>query len=387
MWLGCVRHQSKLRRPRKSALSSAVAIVTPSYRLDFERCALLNRSLQACAPSFEHWIVVDRGDIPLFRRLESRRTTVVAKEEVLPVWVHRVDTLKLGLRSNVWIQSRGRPIRGWLLQQLVKLAVAEHLDTDVVVHADSDVVFLRPFSVSSVIDARGRVRLYQRPDCVDQSLAGHVRWHRSAERLLGIDAADVPMPDFISSLVPWRRENAVALLEHLERTTGRHWLRAVAAAWDVSEYTLYGRFARDVLGDGAAQFVSTSPLCVDYYKRVALTAPELTAFLESVDDDAVAVSLTAKAGMKPDDYMQVLERHWGTPVPQKPARDVAWSPRRSRGPRPAPARRKETVGVRSRTGRRRGAARPTRLPTRSGLTVVIGAIVAMMMILLEAGFD
>jgi len=179
----------------------------------------------------------------------------------------------------------------------------------------------------------------------------------------------------------------VALLERLERTTGRHWFCALAAAWDVSEYTLYGRFAHDVLGDSATQFVSTSPLCVDYYKRVAFTAPELTAFLECIGDNAVAVSLTAKAGMRPEDYMQVLERQWAAALPEKPSDDAAGSPRRSRAPKPAPARRKDTVGVRSRAGRRPGVARPTRLPTRSGLTVVIGVVVAMMMVLLEAGLD
>ena len=311
------RAPTRLRRPATQSqsdegtpLTASVAFVTPSYRLDLERCALLNRSLEACATSFEHWIIVDRGDLPLFRSLQSNRTNVVAKEEVLPVWVHRVDTLKLGLRSNIWLQARGRPIRGWLLQQLVKLAVAKSLSVDVVVHADSDVVLLRPFSADLVVDVNGRVRLFERPDYVDETLPDHIRWHRSAERLLELAPIDLPMPDYISTLVPWKRENAVALLHHLEKTTGRHWLRAVAAAWDVSEYVLYGRFVRDVLGARGGQFVSPSPLCLDYYKRVPLTVAELTTFLDGVDEETVAVSLTAKAGMNPEDYIQLLERRW-----------------------------------------------------------------------------
>ncbi len=297
-------------RTKESGLTASVAFVTPSYRLDRERCALLNRSLEACATSFEHWIIVDRGDLPQFRSLQSNRTNVLAKEEVLPVWVHRVDTLKLGLRSNLWLQARGRPIRGWLLQQLVKLAVAKSLSADVVVHADSDVVLIRPFSADAVVDGDGRVRLFERPDYVDETLPNHVRWHRSAEKLLDIGPAELPMPDYISTLVPWKRQNAVALLDHVERTTGRHWFRAIAAAWDVSEFVLYGRFVRDVLGANAGQFVSSSPLCLDYYKRVPLTVPELTTFLDGVDEEAIAVSLTAKAGMNPAEYIQLLERRW-----------------------------------------------------------------------------
>jgi Family of unknown function (DUF6492) len=309
---------SRLRRPsnqiasptKEPPLTASVVFVTPSYRLDRERCALLNRSLAACAPSFEHWIIVDRGDLPLFRSLQSNRTNVVAKEEVLPVWVHRVDTLKLGLRSNIWLQARGRPIRGWLLQQLVKLAVAKSLSADVVLHADSDVVLLRPFSADAVVDGGGRVRLFERPDYVDETLPNHIRWHRSAEKLLDVGQADIPMPDYISTLVPWKRRNALALLDHVERTTGRHWFRAVAAAWDVSEYVLYGRFVQDVLGASGGQLVSSSPLCLDYYKRVPLAVPELTAFLDSVDEETIAVSLTAKAGMNPADYIPLLERRW-----------------------------------------------------------------------------
>ena len=212
-------HQDSVGR-RNRDLTASVAFVTPSYRLDLERCALLNRSLGACAPSFEHWIVVDRGDLGLFRPLQNNRTHVVAKEDVLPLWLRRVDTLRIGLRSNIWVQARGRPIRGWLLQQLVKLAIAESLSADVLVHADSDVVLLRPFSAASLVDECGRVRLYERPAHVDQALPEHIRWHRSAERLLDLGPAEVPMPDFISSLVPWKRQNAVALLEHIESDDG-----------------------------------------------------------------------------------------------------------------------------------------------------------------------
>ena len=164
-------------------MTASVAFITPSYRLDRDRCALLSRSLEACAPSVEHWIVVDRGDLRFFRPLQDHRTNVVAKEEVLPVWVRRLDTLRIGLRSNVWIQARGLPIRGWLLQQLIKLAIAEELTADVLVHADSDVVLLRPYAVSSVVDRGDRVQLYARPDYVDETLPDHVRWHRSAEKL------------------------------------------------------------------------------------------------------------------------------------------------------------------------------------------------------------
>ena len=213
----------------------------------------------------------------------------------------------------MWLQTRGRPVRGWLVQQLIKLAVAELMTQDVLVYADSDVVLLRPFVADSVMDDEGRVRLYALPDAVDeQRLPNHVRWHRSAEKLLGVEPAGLPLPDFITSLVPWKRETAVSLLEHVQATTGRHWVRALAAANDVSEYTLYGRFVTDVLGANSGQYLTPTSLCHDYWTSVPLSDDELTEFLDGVGAEEIGVSITAKAGMRPVEYVGALERRWAT---------------------------------------------------------------------------
>jgi hypothetical protein len=289
-------------------LTASVAFVTASFAPDRDRCALLSRSLDALAPSVQHYIVVDEADRRYFASLESSRTTLLTKEEVLPLWLQRVNMRRFGLRSDMWLQTRGKPIRGWLVQQLVKLALAERLDEDVLVHVDSDVVLVRPFDAASIVDADGNVRLCVDPGAIDAALPDHVRWHRNAERLLGLQPAPIPLPDYITSVVPWRRDDAVALLDHIERTTGRSWFRAVAGSWDASEYTLYGRFAIDVLG-GRGHFTGPS-LSRDYWTREVLSPSELDDFLEGLGPDQIAVNLTAKAGMDPAIYSEVIERRW-----------------------------------------------------------------------------
>ena len=231
-------------------------------------------------------------------------------EDVLPLWLRRLDIRRVGLRSNVWLQARGRPVRGWLVQQLVKLALAKELTADVLVHADSDVVLMRPFRTSSVIDAKWAGPAVRSPGRNRRDVAEPRPLASIGRKLLGIEPAQLRMPDFITSLVPWKRENAVALLEQVERNTGRHWLRALAAAWDVSEYTLYGRFVTDVLGEGAGQYVTSSSLCHDYWTHAPLSAQELETFLDGIGPEEVAVSITAKAGMRPEDYTEALERRW-----------------------------------------------------------------------------
>ena len=89
------------------------------------------------------------------------------------------------------------------------------------------------------------------------------------------------------------------------------WLRAIARrCWDVSEYTLYGRFVTDVLG-GSGHFMGAS-LCRDYWTRTPLTPTELDVFLEGLAPDQIAVQITAKAGMDPADYAASIERRWAT---------------------------------------------------------------------------
>jgi uncharacterized protein DUF6492 len=309
-WARAVGATAMAQEGTAGQVGATVAFVTISYGPDRDRCLLLRRSLDDFAPAVEHWIVVDRADLPLFQSLQNSAATVITTEEVLPLSMRRVHLRRVGLRSNMWIQARGKPVRGWLLQQLIKLAIAEELEADVLVYADSDVVLLRPFRTSFVIGEHGHVRLFARPDAVDETLPNHLLWHRSAETLLGIGRRTPPMADFITSLVPWKRENAVALLRHVERNTGRHWLRALAGASDVSEYTLYGRFACDVLGERAGQYLTSSSLCRDYWAHAPLSPRELDALLDGIETEEIGVSITAKAGMQPADYVGAVEERW-----------------------------------------------------------------------------
>jgi hypothetical protein len=51
------------------------------------------------------------------------------------------------------------------VQQLAKLAIAFVAQEDTLVHADSDIVLIRPFREESLTDGDGAVRLYRIPWC------------------------------------------------------------------------------------------------------------------------------------------------------------------------------------------------------------------------------
>ena len=289
-------------------MTASVAFVTKSYTPDLERCELLCRSIELLAPGASHWIIVDSRDLAAFRGLESTTTQIVTTEELLPRRIRRVELYGTG--KNIWLGARTPPIRGWLVQQLAKFAITLVAREDVLIHADSDIALIRPFRETVLTDEHDALRLFRVPATVGDELPSHVLWHRTAERLLGIPPRPVPLPDYISGLVPWRREIAVSLLEEIEARSGSDWMRTLARARDISEYVLYGRYVEDALDRSNGGPGSSVSLCRCYWGSEPLSNRELERFIDEASPEEVAVMVSAKAGMKPEDYAGVLERRW-----------------------------------------------------------------------------
>jgi hypothetical protein len=289
-------------------MTTSVAFVTKSYVPDLERCELLCRSIELLAPGARHWIIVDSRDRVAFRGLENATTSIVTTEELLPRRIRRLEVYGTG--KNIWLGARTPPIRGWLVQQLAKFAITLVARDDILIHADSDIVLIRPFRASMLIDENGELRLFRIPETVGEELPDLVRWHRTAERLLGIPPRPLPLPDYISGLIPWRREIAVSLLEEIEARSGRDWMRTLARARHISEYILYGRFVEDALDRSNGRPGSSLSLCRCYWGTEPLTNKELEGFIGEALPEEVAVMVSAKAGMRPADYAEVLERRW-----------------------------------------------------------------------------
>jgi hypothetical protein len=304
----------------------SVAFVTKSYAPDRERCELLCRSIRLLAPQLHHWIIVDRRDLTVFRPLDGPRTSIVTTEDLLPRRVRRLAIFGIGAGKNLWVGARVPPMRGWLVQQLAKLAVGSVAREELLIHADSDVVLVRPFADRLLHDVADPRRPFRVDGAIGDRMPNHVRWHRTAERLLGIGARPLPLPDYIGGLVPWHRDVLADLLEHLGRRAGRGWMQELARARHLSEYILYGRFVDDVLGraDSGGQRPAAPSLCRCYWGTAPLTDAEVEGLLEEVTDAEIGVMLSAKAGMQTDEYAALLERRWAAHgLPSRDARDAS----------------------------------------------------------------
>jgi hypothetical protein len=278
-----------------------IAVVTPSYAPDFERCQLLNWSVnQFIAPPTKHYILVPRKDFSLFRSLQGPRTEIIVVESILPWWLIKPPFVK-----NGWFSFKTPPIRNWILQQIVKLSVGQCLQEEIIVFADSDAAFIRPFDLQNFVQG-DRVRLFRVGNLTEEQIAYAADWNQSAEKLLGLPAKTIGK-NYISGLLTWKRSNVLKLYEHLERVSGRGWVETICYAWHLSEYVLYGSFVEYVLQEQMGHFYDDRPLCREYWAADDMSNQSLEQFFQSVTPDQIAVMISSKAHIKPDRYRVIIE--------------------------------------------------------------------------------
>lgn len=271
---------------------TGLAVLTPSYGPDFELCRDLNRSVREWTPEHvHHHVVVPRRDLERFGSLRGPRTTIWTVDELMP---RRMLALPF---ANAWVNLRRPypPVRGWVMQQLVKLHAAAELDADAWLIADSDVVFVRPVSAQT-FRKDGRLCYYRSEDAVHESMPRHVAWHEQARKLLGLPGAGPPpLPDYISPVNAWDRQTVRALRDRIEQVTGRDWMDAIGSQLHISEFVLYGVFVEAVLGPSAAVVADESMLLHAYWPTTPLSQVAAKGFVRALPPDHVAVMISAKS--------------------------------------------------------------------------------------------
>lgn len=280
----------------------SVAIVTSTYRGDFERCRLLCDSIDRHVTGHScHYLLVEERDRALFSQLAGPRRRIVAERELLPSWL-RVVPDPTNWRRRLWVHPFGLPLRGWHAQQLRRIAFAAAMDEAVMIACDSDVVFVRGFEAGDLALADA-VRFYRVPDGVDAVTEGmeeeHLAWSRAAGRLLGIAEPSVTRTGYITTLVPWRADSVREMMARIAAATGRSAMRALAGTRSLSECTIYGRFVDEVEARPDRHAPTARPLA---YVRWAGQAPdraEIDAVLAGMSPDEVAVCIQSFIGTDP----------------------------------------------------------------------------------------
>lgn len=281
----------------------SLALITPSYAPDLELCIDLAKSvLRYTSPDVTHYIIVPARDLPAFKRVSGQRTIVQNARSYLPGSMQKIPG------ANCWLNLHHPfpPVRGWVAQQIVKLASAAAMDTDVVLLVDSDVVLTREVSGRSFARA-GELELFESPNAIDSSLPRHRVWHAVARRLLGLPPiTEDKLPDYICWPCAWSPSIVRGMLQRVESVTGKSWATAVGSELHFSEMILYGVYVRDFLGVAASPPVTSSMRCINHSEESALDEAGLRLLVEGAGADDLAIMVSAKSGTPLDVRRRVL---------------------------------------------------------------------------------
>lgn len=279
---------------------TSFAIVTPTYLPDLARCKILAESLDICSPNVSHYIIVDHRDWVHFKHLEGPKRHLIESESLLGPWIRRMPG-----RKSVWLSLKSLPVRGWIIQQILKLASIEAIAERTLVFCDSDTAFFRHFDRASLL-VNEKIGLLD----VEPS-ADSIRWTKTARRLLQIEDLDGGYRNHVGNMICWNRETIKEVQDRIEFANGMNWQIALARTPSFSEYVIYGVFVRELKGyAGVDHAPSTVPLVKPSWGLDLTADAALAKFFSDFDPCTVAVMIHSKDGVAPSQYRPYLERQW-----------------------------------------------------------------------------
>lgn len=288
-------------------MTLSYALITPSFRLDFDRCALLRESVERwVAPHVRHYLVVDRRDVELFKPLLSSRTELLVVEDIVPPWVVRIP----GIR-RFWFSFRTRPLKNWILQQLVKLSMPGVVGEDVLLYTDSDVFFCQSYDPRDY-ERDGKVPLL-RETGQRGLIPENEPWIERGSRLLGIpfDEADTDL-NFIGNVVCWRRDQALELQQRISDVAGKRWELALAPLNRFSEYIIYGLHDTRIVRERSGHWHDPVIRTLAHWRPVALDVRELENFKAQHQPHQYSVMISAKSKTSVADIRRVFAGNFDT---------------------------------------------------------------------------
>src|ERR1700690_1113806 len=212
----------------KERSDHSFAVVTPTYFPDLARSELLAELIDRTAANVPHYLIVDRRDRSAFQHLENGRRRLIESERILGEWIFRLPG-----RKGFWVSFKAPPVRGWIVQQILKIGIIDFVPERTLVFCDSDTAFFRHFDRDDLL-VDGKIGLLD----VDFNNYDTRRWTSTARLLLGLSPHDDGYRNYVGNMICWNRETLKAMQRRIEVSTGMRWEVALARARNFSEYMI-----------------------------------------------------------------------------------------------------------------------------------------------------
>lgn len=288
-----------------------LALVTCSMARDRDLFALLARSVDAHIPAdIPHRVVVPASDMAVFRAFGSPRREIIAQEDVLPFRTVKIPNLPRALgalagsfRRPFYVDRKLRMIRGWILQQILKIEMSRLAPEDAVIHVDSDVFFFRPMTAANVFHD-GRPAFFAADG--QSGNPRHGEWVQAAARVLGASVPADHRPHYIENCVTWSTAVLRDLVGHVENRHSRPWHQVLLAERSFSEYYLYGLYLDHVAGLSKVARTS-SALCRSYWPAQGTTRIDLAALLANAGTTSYALAIQSTEPLPLTERIRLFE--------------------------------------------------------------------------------
>jgi hypothetical protein len=224
---------------------------TPSYRNDIERVEILRQSINHFVKeSLIHYVVVPKQDFFLFKkRFSNEETVIILKQNDFvnsQFYATKLHSLvNYFLPSQSWRLSNiaGRP--GWIVQQIVKLSIPDIVQEDAAIILDSDMFFIKHFSIYDIFpQSIGRV-LARRHPLTESGM--HRKHITKAREILKLPHGDTSFHYNSTFPAIWYKDYIVQLQAYLTQTYNQPWQNSLFEAGIISEYNLYGIYIEEIV--------------------------------------------------------------------------------------------------------------------------------------------
>ncbi len=234
--------------PREETSSKTLALLTCSMAADADLFGLLAESVDRHVPEdIPHNVVVPGRDIIRFKRYETNRRRIIAQEEILPVKIWKLPSslkylefVRSGFRRPLYLTQDRQLIRGWMIQQFLKIEMTRTATQDAVMHVDSDVAFFRNLDSGDAF-SDGKVRYFRTEGRTKNPL--HKTWVESSCQFLGIPVPPDHWGHYIENCVLWSTLTTKNMAKRMEDVNGAPLHEVIFNERTMSEYYVYGLFA------------------------------------------------------------------------------------------------------------------------------------------------
>jgi hypothetical protein len=271
-------------------------LVTPCYAPDYKRCTQLIRSANKYVHGIsEHLLVVDKKDIHMFMHLAKGRTKIITKESLFLFSLQR-----LPMQKNYWLVGKVGLTRGWILQQVVKLAVAFQSRADAIIYADADVMFVDKFDAQSYWQGNALRFFETNRGPFMYSSRRYKNWYQSGSRMLDLGNQEDFNGAYIAQLNAVKPKHVRAMCGRIQRVVDCSWKRELLASLDYSEFILYGLYIRYCVTNPDEYFITDLQQCESSWFHHIQSKEDALRFIRESRELSCAVHLQSNLGLDLD---------------------------------------------------------------------------------------